>query len=71
MSNSENTNEKQLQRAINALENEKLELTEWEENFCRSIRNQLNRFGDRTLSEKQLAILEKIEGYIANGRPSR
>lgn len=62
--------ERQNLRVNDALENDELELTEWEVNFLKSLhRQQIN--GQKELSEKQLAVLEKIEHNIKYGRPSR
>lgn len=62
--------ERQSDRVDAIMENEVLELTEWEETFCRSLQNQLLRWQHKDLSDKQMAIVEKLEGYILNGRPN-
>jgi len=62
--------DRQRDRVVALQDNEEFELTEWEENFLRSLKAQLTK-PDRELSEKQLSIVEKLEGYVINGRPSR
>lgn len=62
--------ERQNLRVNNLIENEEFELTEWESKFLSSCHaQQINN--QRELSEKQLAIVEKLEGYVINGRPAR
>ena len=63
--------DRQHDRVLDILANEEIELTEWETNFCRSLDTQLLRWQHRDLSDKQLAIVEKLEGYIINGRPNK
>lgn len=47
-----------IEHFLTELEHPAKELTEWEDNFIISIRDQFNR--KRSLSEKQFNILEKI-----------
>lgn len=62
--------ERQNLRVNDALENDELELTEWEANFLKSLhRQQINKQVE--LSPKQLAVLEQIEHNIKYGRPQR
>ena len=62
--------DRQFLRCDAALDNEELQLTEWETNFLKSLKNQISRY-DRELSEKQLLCLENIEEAIKHGRKSR
>lgn len=62
--------ERQNLRVNDALENDELELTEWETNFLKSLhRQQINK--QTELSAKQLTCLEQIEHNIKYGRPQR
>jgi hypothetical protein len=61
---------RQKERIDILLVQEEFELTEWEETFLNSLQRQVDKYS-RELSEKQLAVLEKIEDAAKNGRPTR
>jgi len=55
--------ENQVNRIQLIKENTIYEMTEWEENFIRSVEAQMSKYG-KELSDKQMAVIEKIEAKI-------
>lgn len=61
-----------IDRLVALRDNEELEWNDWEGTFIRSCINQLERRNIVDgLSDKQMTIIEKLEDYVLNGRPTR